>query len=130
MATQPVSPAAADIVKAAQALAPLIQESLGAMEAERRLSPKVVAALRELGAFRLAVLCAYGGLELDPVTQVRVVEELSRMDGSVGWCAMISSAGSFAGAFLAPAVAQRLCSAVDFSIAGQVVPTGRAELVE
>ena len=40
-----------------------------------------------LGAFRLAVPRAYGGLELDPMTQVRVVEELSRLDGSVGWCA-------------------------------------------
>jgi len=130
MAMQHVSQAATDIVKATQALAPLIQESLSEMEAERRLSPQVVDALRELGALRLAVPRAYGGLELDPMTQVRVVEELSRMDGSVGWCAMISSAGSFASAFLAPAVAQRMCSSRDFSLAGQVVPVGRAELVE
>src|SRR5262249_2429436 len=120
MATQPVSLAAADIVKATQALAPLIQEFRGVMEAERRLPPQVVAALRELGAFRLAIPRTYGGLELDPMTQVRVVEELSRMDGSVGWCAMISSAGSFAGAFMAPAVAQRVCASVDFALAGQV----------
>ncbi len=129
MAIQPVSQAANDIVTTTQAVAPLIQESLGAIEAERRLPAKVVDALRTLGAFRLAVPQAYGGLELDPMTQVRVVEELSRMDGSVGWCAMISSAGSFASAFLAPAVAQRLCGPVDFSLAGQVVPVGRAELV-
>src|SRR5216683_6095940 len=130
MAIQPVSQAANDIVKATQALAPLIQESLSVMEAERRLAPQVVDALRALGAFRLAVPQAYGGLELDPMTQVSVVEELSRMDGSVGWCAMISSAGSFASAFLAPAVAQRLCGHVGFSLAGQVVPVGRAELVD
>ena len=130
MAIQPVSQAANDIVKATHALAPLIQESLSAMEAERRLTPQVVDALRALGAFRLAVPHAYGGLELDPMTQVRVVEELSRMDGSVGWCAMISSAGSFASAFLAPAVAQRVCGPLDFSLAGQVVPMGRAELVD
>jgi hypothetical protein len=120
--SQQVAQPANDIVKAARALAPLIQESVSAMEEERRLRPQVVDALRELGAFRLAAPRAYGGLELDPMTQMRVVEELSRMDGSVGWYAMISSAGSFAGAFLAPAVAQRLCGAVDFSLAGQVVP--------
>ncbi len=130
MAIPHVSQAAHDIVQATHALAPLIQESLGAMEAERRLAPQVVDALRGLGAFRMAVPRAYGGLELDPMTQVRVVEELSRMDGSVGWCAMISSAGSFASAFLAPAVAQRLCGPLDFSLAGQVVPVGRAELVD
>lgn len=130
MSIQPVAQTANGIIKATQALAPLIQESVGAMEAERRLPPPVVDALRELGAFRLAVPRAYGGLELDPMTQVRVVEELSRMDGSVGWCAMISSAGSFSGAFLTPAIAQRVFGPRDFSLAGQVVPVGRAELVE
>jgi alkylation response protein AidB-like acyl-CoA dehydrogenase len=130
MAIQPVSQTVNDIVAATHALAPLIQDSVGAIEAERRLPPTVVDALRKLGAFRMAVPRAYGGLELDPMTQVRVVEELSRMDGSVGWCAMISSAGSFAGAFLTPAVAQRLFGHVEFSLAGQVVPVGRAELVE
>jgi alkylation response protein AidB-like acyl-CoA dehydrogenase len=129
MAIDPVSLAANDIVEATRALAPLIREARGAMEAERRLTPPVVDALRTLGAFRLAVPHAYGGFELDPATQVRVVEELSRMDGSVGWCAMISSAGSFAGAFLAPAVAQRVFGPIGFSLAGQVVPVGRAELV-
>ncbi|HJY79692.1 MAG TPA: acyl-CoA dehydrogenase family protein [Candidatus Binatia bacterium] len=93
MAILPVPQAANDIVTATQALAPLIQKSLSAIEAERRLPLQIVDALRELGAFRMAVPHAYGGLELDPMTQVRVVEELSRMDGSVGWCAMISSAG-------------------------------------
>jgi alkylation response protein AidB-like acyl-CoA dehydrogenase len=130
MAIQPVPQTVTDIITATRALAPLIQESLGAIETERRLPPPVVDALRKLGAFRMAVSRDYGGLELDPMTQVRVVEELSRMDGSVGWCAMISSAGSFASAFMVPEVAQRLCSSVDFSIAGQVVPTGRADLVE
>ena len=130
MAIHNDSRASGDILAATQALAPLIQESVSAMEAQRRLPLNLVDALRDLGAFRMAVPRAYGGLELDPMTQVRVVEELSRMDGSVGWCAMISSAGSFASAFLAPAVAQRLCGHVGFSLAGQVVPMGRAELVD
>ena len=118
------------IVTAARALAPLIAESGGAMNAERRLPAPLVDALRRLGAFRMAVPRVYGGLELDPITQVRVVEELSRMDGSVGWCAMISTAGSFGTAFLASGVAERLCGDKNFSLAGQVVPNGRADLVE
>ncbi|MDO8431663.1 MAG: acyl-CoA dehydrogenase family protein [Candidatus Binatus sp.] len=135
MATQHDSRASQDILAstilaATQALAPLIRESVPAMDAERRLPANLVDALRELGAFRMAIPRAYGGLELDPMMQVRVVEELSRIDGSVGWCSMISSAGSFASAFLAPAVAQRLCGDVGFSLAGQVVPVGRAELVD
>ena len=130
MTSQQTTSANNDIVAAARALAPLIHEHRSAMEAERRLPLPLLQALRELGAFRLAIPRVYGGLELDPVTQVEVVEELSRLDGSVGWCAMISSAGSFASAFLSPAVAQRLCSSRDFSLAGQVVPVGRADVVE
>ncbi|MBI3246396.1 MAG: acyl-CoA dehydrogenase family protein [Deltaproteobacteria bacterium] len=130
MTTQQDMQAATDIMSETQALAPLIEEFRSTMETERRLPAPVVDALRELGALRLAVPRAYGGLELDPMTQVKVVEELSRLDGSVGWCAMISSAGSFASAFLAPEIAQRLCGHTDFSLAGQVVPVGHAELVD
>jgi alkylation response protein AidB-like acyl-CoA dehydrogenase len=118
------------IVASARSLAPLIAESGAAMNAERRLPAPLVDALKTLGAFRMAVPRVYGGLELDPITQVRVVEELSRLDGSVGWCAMISTAGSFASAFLASDVAERLCGNKNFSLAGQVVPNGRADLVE
>ncbi|NOT56926.1 MAG: hypothetical protein HOP18_20190 [Deltaproteobacteria bacterium] len=130
MTTSHATPAEHNIVSAAQALAPLIQEHRNTMESERRLPAPIVDALRTLGAFRLAVPHVYGGLELDPMTQTRVVEELSCIDGSVGWCSMISSAGSFASAFLAPEVAQRLCGHVGFSLAGQVVPVGRAEVVD
>jgi alkylation response protein AidB-like acyl-CoA dehydrogenase len=118
------------IVASARSLAPLIAESGAAMNAERRLPAPLVDALKTLGAFRMAVPRVYGGLELDPITQVRVVEELSRLDGSVGWCAMISTAGSFASAFLTRDVAERLCGNKNFSLAGQVVPNGRADLVE
>jgi alkylation response protein AidB-like acyl-CoA dehydrogenase len=118
------------ILAATQSLAPLIAESAGEMNADRQLPARLVDALRALGAFRMAVPRVYGGLELDPLTQVRVVEELSRMDGSVGWCAMISTAGSFGAAFLEPAIAHRLCGDQDFSLAGQVVPAGRADLVD
>jgi alkylation response protein AidB-like acyl-CoA dehydrogenase len=126
---QPVNDANS-IVAATRSLAPLIAESVRQIETERRMPARLLDALRELGAFQMGVPRAYGGLELDPMTQVRVVEELSRMDGSVGWCAMISTAGSFCGAFLAPAVAQRICGHTSFSLAGQVVPVGRAELVD
>ena len=76
MTTQHSAQSTNDIVTAAHALAPLVQGSLPTMETERRLPTPLVTALRDLGAFRLAVPRAYGGLELDPMTQVRVVEEL------------------------------------------------------
>lgn len=100
------------------------------MEAERRLPPALARALMEAGVFRMGVPRVYGGTELDPMSQVRVVEELSRIEGSVGWLSMISSAGSFLAAFLEPHVAQRLFGGVDSVVAGQIRPPQRADLVE
>ena len=64
-------------------------------EAERRLSPTLAYRLMEAGVFRMGVPRAYNGYEIDPLGQVRVVEELSRISGSVGWLSMISVRGQF-----------------------------------
>jgi alkylation response protein AidB-like acyl-CoA dehydrogenase len=96
------------VLHAVEALAPQIKDAVATMEAERRLPLALARALMEAGVFRMGVPRVYGGGELEPMSQVRVVEELSRLDGSVGWLAMIGTAGGFLAAFLAPPVAQRL----------------------
>jgi len=128
--TRPADVAADDLVAAARALGPLIEAERDRMEAERQLTGPVVAALQELGAFRMAVPRELGGPELDPVTQVRIVEELSRLDGSVGWCVMIAAAASYVPGFLAPDAARRWFGPRDACLAGQLAPTGRAQLVD
>lgn len=100
-------------LQAVRALEPLVTSAADAIEAERRLPPAIVEAMRKAGGFRMAVPREQGGLELDPLTQIRVVEELSRMDESVGWCTMIRAAVGYIRAFLDPAVAQRLFSDID-----------------
>jgi alkylation response protein AidB-like acyl-CoA dehydrogenase len=72
----------------------------------------------------------YGGPELDPMAQVRVVEELTRIEGAVGWLSMISSAGSFLAAFLKTEPAQRLFGSVESVLAGQLRPPQRADLAD
>lgn len=121
---------ATQAVAAAQALEPHVRAAVNTMETERRLPPSLVHAMKEMGIFRMAVARAYGGLEFAPATQVRVIEELSRIDGSVGWCAMIGGAAGYLGGFLAPAVARRLFGHIDGIAAGQVAPMGRADVVE
>ncbi len=130
MQTDHLSSAAHDVMAAVSALEPEIKAQSGAIEAERRLPPALAHHLMEAGVFRMGTPRAYGGAELDPMSQVRVVEELSRIEGSVGWLSMISTAGSFIPAFLEPAAAQRLFGAVDSVVAGQVRPPHRADLVE
>lgn len=117
------------VMAAARALEPQINAAVETMETQRRLPSSLVQAMKEAGIFRMAVARAYGGLELPPAAQVRVIEELSRLDGSVGWCAMIGGAAGYIGGFLAPPVARRLFGHIDGIAAGQVAPMGRADVV-
>jgi len=91
----------AEILANAVALEPLLREQAAENERLRRLNPTTAAALRSAGAFRLPMPAAWGGPEIDIVTQTEIVETLSRADGSAGWCAMIGSDGGFYSAFLA-----------------------------
>jgi len=124
------TPATPDVLAAARALEPQIRNAADAIETERRLPPALARSLMEAGVFRMGVPRVYGGGECDPMTQVRVVEELSRIEGSVGWLSMISTAGSFLAAFLQPPAAKSLFGGVDSVVAGQVRPPQRADLVE
>ena len=73
------------ILNAATALAPAIRECRDEIERERRLPLNLVDALKKAGVFRVAMPRAWGGPELDPMIQLRVVEALSVADASVGW---------------------------------------------
>ena len=64
------------ILHAVKALAPQIKDAADAIEAERRLPPALARALMEAGVFHAGVPRIYGGGELDPMSQVQVVEEL------------------------------------------------------
>ena len=125
-----LSQAAQGVFAAVQALEPRIREAATEIEAERRLPQLIAQDLMRAGIFRMGVPQAYGGPELDPMSQVRIVEELARIEGSVGWLSMISTAGSFLSAFVEPAVAQRVFGAWNSVFAGQVRPPQRADVVE
>jgi len=130
MQTNHLAPAAQDVMATVLALEPEITAASASIEAERRLPGALAHKLMEAGVFKMGTPRAYGGSELDPMSQVRVVEELSRIEGSVGWLSMISTAGSFLPAFLEPPAAQRLFGPVESVVAGQVRPAQRADLVE
>ncbi len=70
-------------------LAPVITARAAEIEAGRRIPPDLVEALRSIGVFRMLVPHSHGGLELDLPKALEIYEALSRIDGSVGWVAMI-----------------------------------------
>lgn len=100
-----------------------------ALAAERAgcLTDKSVDAMANSGLMALAVPEALGGAEQGLETQLAVWEEVSRADGSAGWCLMATATAScFAGAFCAPEAAKEMfASARWVSHAGQFAPRGQ-----
>jgi alkylation response protein AidB-like acyl-CoA dehydrogenase len=86
------------IVKKARDLGPVIREHSAQAERERRLPKPVIDALNHAGLTRAFLPRKLGGLELDPLTYLRVVEELAAHDSAVGWLMMVANGGCwFAG---------------------------------
>src|SRR5919206_3942868 len=91
---------AESILSAAMALAPVIQACREEMERERRLPLPLVTAMKDAGVFRMPMPREWGGPELDPLSQLRIIEVLSTADASVGWCVTIGCDGGYFSAFL------------------------------
>jgi alkylation response protein AidB-like acyl-CoA dehydrogenase len=72
------------VLHAAIGLAEQIREAGDEIERGRRLPPGIAAAMKAAGVFGMAMPRVWGGPELDPLTQFRVIEALAMADGSVG----------------------------------------------
>jgi alkylation response protein AidB-like acyl-CoA dehydrogenase len=127
--TYPAGQASADdhpILHAAIALVPQIRASADAIEQARRLPKPIVDALRDAGIFGMPMPRAWGGPELNPLSQFRVLETLAMADGSVGWCAMINCDGGYITAFLDQDVARAMYPDLQSGTAAAATPTGQA----
>ena len=87
---------APDVVTHPSDLAPGFAARIPVFETGRRIPADLVETLRSIGIFRMLVPRSHGGLELDLASALEVVRTLSRIDGSVGWTAMIGTCGSVA----------------------------------
>src|SRR5580698_4123671 len=113
-----------------RALAPGIPARAAEIEAARQMPPDLVEALKAIGVFRMFAPRSHGGMELDFPSGMKVVTELARIEGSIGWTAMIASASTI---FLS-LVQKRIFDEVykdgpDAIIAGSGQPSGMAEAV-
>ena len=115
---------------AVRSVAPIIDEHLETIERDRLLPNAVARALTDAGAFRMLIPCSLGGDELDPMNACKVVEELSILDGAVGWCAMIGACNGLFGGLLPRAGAAEIYADRDVVLAGQFRPSGTAVQVE
>lgn len=109
-------------------LAPEIVARAAEIEAARRIPVDLVEALRSIGVFRMFVPRSLGGLELDLPTGLEVITALSRIDGSVGWTAMIGSSGNIFAPLLPRKIFERIYEdGPDVIFAGSTQPVGVAE---
>jgi indole-3-acetate monooxygenase len=114
------------VLEQVQVAAAAIRAEAAACEAARQLTPSAVATLRDAGAFGMVMSRRLGGPEVDPITQLEVIETVARADGSAGWCTMIGSDGGYATSYLDTDVAKAMYPAVDAPTALTVAPGGQA----
>ena len=117
-------------VERARALAPLITAEAEAGERERRMTPALMDALHAAKMFRLLLPRPLDGAELDPVTFVRVIEEVAKADGSTAWCLCQAAGCAMTAAYLAPERAREIFGPPRAVLAWGPGPDARAVAVD
>lgn len=89
-------------------------------EAERRLPEELFAKLEQAGLLRIYTPKKFGGLELPLPIALRVVEEVSRHDGSTGWTVALTIANNLFTSALSESAARRVLGDGSALIAGAI----------
>lgn len=111
---------------AARALAPEIRERASEGEHLRTMPPDLADRVEAAGLFALWLPRALGGLELDPASIVRIIEEISYADGSAGWTILIGASTAFF-AWLEPDAARELIAGRPYGAStSMIAPSGSA----
>ena len=117
------------LVDAAKSLAPMISANVDRIDSECQLPTELAAAMAKKKLFSLYVPRCLGGPESDPITAFRVVEEISKVDGSTGWCSFNGSAVSSAVSRISVEAAKELFGDTpDIRGSGSARPEGTATL--
>jgi alkylation response protein AidB-like acyl-CoA dehydrogenase len=112
------------VVQAAAALQPALREHHVEIEREQRFPRALVEQMREAGFYRMVIPRALGGLEVDPLTYLRVVELLAEGCGSVGWNLANNSIGQLVTLGLPDEGVQEIHGNGPANLAGTAVPGG------
>ncbi len=89
------------MLDAVESIRPILEANSSTAEDLGTLPEESVHALYDSGLLRLKLPQVLGGAEADPITQLDVLEAVSRIDPAAGWCLMIGAASlGSTGAFL------------------------------
>jgi len=122
---QDLSVSEPDIVAIARRLAVVARAAAEEAEQLRRTPPALAEAITRAGIYQLYLPASMGGPELDPMTVFRVIEEISRGDGAIGWNAMIANVMALnMGRLPAEAGREIAGTPADYRAAGSARPGG------
>ncbi|MFB3097173.1 MAG: acyl-CoA dehydrogenase family protein [Dehalococcoidia bacterium] len=120
-----------DLIAAAKDLRPQIRTARDDLETLGHLPESLVGAMARVGLFQLYLPRSMGGAEVDPITGICAIEELSKVDGSVGWCAVLASNISGFAGWLDDDVGRNLFGQPpDVRGAGSLRPMGQARCID
>jgi indole-3-acetate monooxygenase len=82
--------------------------------------------MKDTGVFGMVLPRSWGAPELDPLTQIRVIEAIATVEGSAGWCAMIGCDSGYITAFLDEDIAREMYPDIWVATAATATATGQA----
>jgi indole-3-acetate monooxygenase len=111
-----------------KAIAGEITARAAEIEEGRRVPLDLVNKLKSIGIFRTFVPRSHGGLELDLPAGLEIITALSRLDGAVGWTAMIGCGSAIFATLLQRETYEHMYqSGPDLILGGSAQPAGKAE---
>ncbi|MFT4210936.1 MAG: acyl-CoA dehydrogenase family protein [Microbacterium sp.] len=87
----PTQASTTDLIARIDAQADLLGDTADESEALRRLSPRAVDVLVDIGTPRLRLPADFGGWGLSLVDEMTVLKRIAELDASSAWCTMVTS---------------------------------------
>jgi alkylation response protein AidB-like acyl-CoA dehydrogenase len=112
------------LIDAARALHSDVRAAADDTERDRKPTPAIISKLIDAQLFDLVKPKSIGGLETDVITMMRVIEETSIGDASIGWCVGIGVGTSIMSGSVSEAVAREVFAPRTVS-GGAFAPNGR-----
>jgi alkylation response protein AidB-like acyl-CoA dehydrogenase len=120
-----------DVAAALARVLPVVRESRAECERARHVPPPLAEALAKAGLLQMYLPRGLGGKEVPPLVAFHAIEEVSKIDGSAGWCTMIASLMAAFTGWLPPEVGRAMSGQpADLRLAGSIRPQGKARIVE
>jgi alkylation response protein AidB-like acyl-CoA dehydrogenase len=118
---------AMSLITAAKRIAPEVLAVREEAEQARRVPQPLSEIISGAGLYQMFLPASVGGAEAPPLVALQAIEELSKADGSVGWCTMIATDISLFTGWLDPKVVREMCGQPPcLRAAGSLRPMGRA----